>query len=395
MPAIPSWLLEPLWDQFAALLPNRPVYDSSHPLGCHRPRIGDRIIFEKIIQVLRFGCSYVSIADCTCSATTIRERRNEWIKAGIFGKLKQIALDSYDRIVGLLLQELAIDGCITKAPGGGECAGPSPVDRRKLGMKRSLMAEGYGIPLDRVLAPANRHDSPLLAATLDKLDDLGPLPDDIRVHLDAGYDSQKTRDELAARGMTGEIAHKGDKAPIQAGQRWHVERTNAWHNAFNRLQRCYERHEEVIDAFFDLADAIITVRSLNADYTLCYSHANPEFFGDLPVVNGTIAPFQQVEPRRYTFTFINGSDSRFYHLSLQQTGSATGASAPQMTVVGSDSGYVLHPAKVSDLLIAPGERYKMVVDFTGRAGQSWVLANDAATPYPNGDPTVATIPQLM
>jgi Transposase DDE domain len=162
----------------------------------------------------------VSIADCTCSATTIRERRNEWIKAGIFGKLKQIALDSYDRIVGLLLQELAIDGCITKAPGGGECAGPSPAGRRKLGMKRSLMVEGYGIPLDRVLAPANRHDSPLLAPTLDKLDDLGPLPGDIRVHLDAGYDSQKTRDELAARGLTGDIAHKGDKAPIQAGQRW-------------------------------------------------------------------------------------------------------------------------------------------------------------------------------
>ena len=82
------------------------------------------------------------------------------------------------------------------------------------------------------------------------------------VHLDAGYDSHKTRDELAGRGMTGQIAHKGEKAPIQAGQRWPVERTNAWHNAFSRLQRCYERREEVIDAFFDLADAIITVRSL-------------------------------------------------------------------------------------------------------------------------------------
>ena len=88
MPAIPSWLLEPLWDQFAALLPDRPVYDPSHPLGCHRPRIGDRIIFEKLIQVLRFGCSYESIADCTCSATTIRDRRDEWIKAGIFAELK-------------------------------------------------------------------------------------------------------------------------------------------------------------------------------------------------------------------------------------------------------------------------------------------------------------------
>ncbi len=76
-----------------------------------------------------------------------------------------------------------------------------------------------------------------------------------------GTTPRKTRDELAGRGLTGQIAHKGEKAPIQAGQRWPVERTNAWHNAFSRLQRCYERREEVIDAFFDLANAIITVRS--------------------------------------------------------------------------------------------------------------------------------------
>ena len=62
-----------------------------------------------------------------------------------------------------------------------------------------------------------RRDSPLLAPTLDKLDDLGPLPADVRVHLDAGYDSQKTRDELAGRGMAGQIAHKGEKAPSRPG----------------------------------------------------------------------------------------------------------------------------------------------------------------------------------
>jgi IS5 family transposase len=45
-----------------------------------------------------------------------------------------------------------------------------------------------------------------VAIPTDKLSELGPLPDDIRVHLDAGYDSQKTRDELAARSITGEIA---------------------------------------------------------------------------------------------------------------------------------------------------------------------------------------------
>jgi transposase len=262
VPAIPSWLLEPLWDQFSALLPDRPVYDPAHPLGCHRPRISDRIIFEKLIQVLRFGCSYESIADCGCGATTIRGRRDERIRDGVFAGLKAIARDAYDRIVGLVLEELAVDGCIAKAPGGGQVAGRSPVDRGKLGYKRSLLVDGKGIPLGRVLAPASRHDSPLLAPTLDKLAGIGPLPGEITVHLDAGYDSNKTRDELQSRKMRGEIAHKGGKAPVQAGRRWHVERTNAWHNGFNRLQRCYECNEDVIDAFFDLADAIIAVRRL-------------------------------------------------------------------------------------------------------------------------------------
>jgi transposase len=262
VPALPSWLIDPLWDQFTALLPDRDEFDPTHPLGCHRRRTPDRIVFDKLLQVLRFGCSYQGIADSTCSATTIRARRDEWIELGIFARLRQIALDAYDRIVGLLLDDIAVDGCITKAPGGGEVAGPSPVDRRKQGMKRSLLVEGYGIPLGRVLAEANRHDSPLLAPTLDLLADLGPLPEQITVHLDSGYDSGKTRDTLAERGLHGEIARKGEKAPIQATQRWHVERTNAWHNGFNRLQRCYERRRLVVEAFFDLADAIITIRSL-------------------------------------------------------------------------------------------------------------------------------------
>lgn len=262
MPLLPSWLIEPLWDQFWALLPKYPRYDPGHPLNCHRPRIGDRIVFDKLLQVLRFGCSYQAIADTTCSATTIRNRRDEWIAAGVFDQLKHIALECYDRIVGLALADVAVDGCITKAPGGGECAGPSPVDRRKQGMKRSVLVEGHGIPLGKVLAGANQHDSPLLGPTLDRLDDLGSLPEEITVHLDAGYDSKVTRALLAERGLHGEIARKGEKVPIQATQRWHVERTNAWHNAFNRFQHCYERRARVVDAFLDLADAIITVRSL-------------------------------------------------------------------------------------------------------------------------------------
>ncbi|MFC9626180.1 IS5 family transposase [Streptomyces sp. NPDC056930] len=262
MPVLPSWVTEPLWDQFAALLPRRPIFDPTHPLGCHRRRISDRTVFDKLLQVLRFGCSYEAIADATCSASTIRARRDEWIRLGLFARLKQVALDAYDRVVGLVLGRIAIDGAITKAPGGGEAAGRSPVDRGKQGMKRSGMTDGYGIPIGRVLAGANRHDSPLLAPTLDLLEELGPLPDEITVHLDAGYDSATTRTLLNERRLHGRIAHKGIQAPIQATRRWPVERAHAWQNAFHRLARCYERRINVIDAFFDLADTIITVRNL-------------------------------------------------------------------------------------------------------------------------------------
>jgi transposase len=97
---------------------------------------------------------------------------------------------------------------------------------------------------------------------LDRLDDLGPLPDDVTVHLDAGYDSDTTRALLNQRGFHGRVARKGEKAPLQASRRWHVERTHAWQNAFHRLARCYERRATVIDALFDLADTIIIVRTL-------------------------------------------------------------------------------------------------------------------------------------
>ncbi|MGH3951910.1 MAG: IS5/IS1182 family transposase, partial [Pseudonocardiaceae bacterium] len=55
MPAVPSFIIEPVWDQFAALLPER---IDTHPLGCHRPRIPDRVVFDKLVQVLVLGAAY-------------------------------------------------------------------------------------------------------------------------------------------------------------------------------------------------------------------------------------------------------------------------------------------------------------------------------------------------
>lgn len=124
MPALPSSIIDPLWDQFAALIPQ---HFDTHPLGCHRPRISDRIVFDKLIQILVLGAAYDRIADTACSSTTIRRRRDAWIRAGVFAGLEQICLETYDQIVGLELCDVTVDGCIVKAPRGGQAAGRSPV----------------------------------------------------------------------------------------------------------------------------------------------------------------------------------------------------------------------------------------------------------------------------
>jgi transposase len=221
MPALPPYIIEPIWEQFVALLPEREV---EHPLGCHRSRIPDRVIFEKLVQVLVFGCAYRRIADNSCSATTLWDRRDEWIACGVIETLRQIALEAYDRFIGLELVDVAVDGCITKAPCGGQKAGKSPVDRGKQGIKRSTAVDARGIPIGGVTAPANRHDSPLLAPTLEHASEsVGGLPEGASVHLDRGYDSNLTRERLKERALNAQIAKKGQPAPLQSGQRWVVE----------------------------------------------------------------------------------------------------------------------------------------------------------------------------
>jgi len=99
------------------------------------------------------------------------------------------------------LADLAVDGCIVKAPCGSEATDRSPVDRSKQGTKRSLLVDGNRIPLGCVIAGANCHHSPLPASTLNKLSRFEfNLPEQITVHPDTDYDSGKTRDLLDTLG---------------------------------------------------------------------------------------------------------------------------------------------------------------------------------------------------
>jgi transposase len=255
-------VFQPLWVQFSALLPERPRFSPTHPLGCHRRRIDDRVVFEHVIAALVHGSGYERVASAACSEGTIRRRLKEWAAAGVSEQVHALALAAYDRMIGLELDDLAVDGCITKAPSGGEVAGRSPVDRGKQGLKRSVVTDGQGIPLHLVAAGANRHDAPLLAPTLAGLDKLDGLPEGATVHLDRGYDGRPTRALLDALGLDGALARKGVPAPVQAGSRWVVERTHQWMNGYGKLRRCTEKRQSVVDFYLFLAAALVVLRQL-------------------------------------------------------------------------------------------------------------------------------------
>ena len=107
----------------------------------------------------------------------------------------------------------------------------------------------------------------------------------------------------------------------------------------------------------------------------------PEFFGDVAVVNAKIWPFLDIEPRRYRFRVVNGSQSRFYN--MQFADEKSGKALP-FTQIGAEGGLLRAPVSLHALLIAPGERADLIVDFAGKRDRSFNVTNNARAPYPAG-----------
>jgi FtsP/CotA-like multicopper oxidase with cupredoxin domain len=129
----------------------------------------------------------------------------------------------------------------------------------------------------------------------------------------------------------------------------------------------------------------------------------PEFFGNVLLVNGKIWPYLQVEPRKYRFRILDGSNARFYSLALAER--TTSAPGPAFQQIGTDGGYLAEPVLLNDpsdptsprLLLAPGERADVVIDFSAYApGTEFLLRNTAKAPYPTGNaPNPQTTGQVM
>lgn len=145
---------------------------------------------------------------------------------------------------------------------------------------------------------------------------------------------------------------------------------------------------------------LIQDRTFNDDGSLYYP-AEPDppvpgvypsvvshYFGDNILVNGKVWPYLDVEPRKYRFRIINGSNSRFYRMGL--------SSKQPFYQIGTDGGLLETPIITEQVLLAPGERADVIIDFSNFVGQSIELTNDAPAPFPGGDiPNPDTDGQIM
>jgi transposase len=229
------------------------------------------VCFEGILRRRVTGCSWdVTGRISEAGETTLRCRRDEWTAAGVFEQLRVEALAGYDRIIGIDLSEVAIDGSQHKAPFGGEGTGPNPTDRENSGWKWLLATDRVGIPLAWAIDGANRNDMALLAPTLTALDTRGLLGDVETLHLDKGYDNRVTISLTSTVGIDDLVCAKRRKpgetkvvvSPTKNGShtlglRWPVERTNSWFTNYGQLRRNTDRFVHHRLAQIDLAVTLI------------------------------------------------------------------------------------------------------------------------------------------
>jgi putative transposase len=260
--AIPTefGLPDPLWSHVAPLLPRHP----RSPRG-GRPRADDRRCLAAIAYLLRTGIQWGALPRCFGPKSTVHDRFQEWVEAGVFRQLWSSALLVYDAKTGVNWAWQAMDGTITKAPLGGERTGPNPTDRGKSGVKRSLLTDGRGVPLAVIAAPANRNDCKLVEGTLDARQIRPPRSVRQRLCLDRGYDFPEVDELVDAYRFEGHISRRGrgprSERLSNRPRRWVVERTHSWLNRFRRILVRWEKKVANYLAMVHLACGWVTMRA--------------------------------------------------------------------------------------------------------------------------------------
>ena len=145
---VDQWSIpDDLWEAMAALIPQRV---NTHPFGGGKPPTPDRVCMEAILFVLRTGCQWKALnATRFCPGSTAHDRFQRWVKEGVFLALWEAGLMAYDDLKGIDWSWLSMDGCMTKAPLGGEKDGPQPHRPRQARYQAQRHDGGVGRPRGR------------------------------------------------------------------------------------------------------------------------------------------------------------------------------------------------------------------------------------------------------
>ena len=128
------------WKEIEMVLPK---HRNTHRFGGGRPRAADRKCMDGIFFVLRTGCQWKALdATGICPGSTAHDRFQEWVVAGVFLEMWKAGLLEYDCLQGLDWSWLSMDGCMTKAPLGGEKDREKPNRSRQ--RRRQTQSAGRG-----------------------------------------------------------------------------------------------------------------------------------------------------------------------------------------------------------------------------------------------------------
>lgn len=265
--------LEPeLLDLVYRLVAERIPAPPRHRYGGCRKRIPNQICFTGLFMRFVTGCAWETserllamIGGITVSDTTLRSRRDEWVKAGVFHQLMEDCLALYDTHVGVDMGDISIDGSTQLAPGGGPETNNAPGSKGRKTMKFHIGVDANGIGLGALIASGPANDYPLLQPTLDVICERDWTAAIGTLHLDRGYGYPSLPTKLV-RHQIGDVnvtmRNMRGQGRVQLDglrRRWVVERTNAWLTNFRQLKINWDRTTEHRLAAVQLGFAILTL----------------------------------------------------------------------------------------------------------------------------------------
>lgn len=248
-------------------LPARPM----HRYGGCRPRVPDDVCLAGILIRFVTGCAWETVeaefalVGVEVSDTTLRARRTEWVEAGVFHQLMEDCVAFYDDLIGLDLDDVAIDGSTQLAPGGGADTNNAPGSKGRQTFKFHIGVDANGIGLGAVIAAGSANDYPLLEPTLDDITRRDRTAHIGTLHLDRGYGYSSLGTKLdRTQIVTVEVTmrNKPGEGRVQlAGlkRRWVVERTNGWLTNFKQLKINWDRTTEHRLAALQLGFAVLMI----------------------------------------------------------------------------------------------------------------------------------------